>query len=591
MMYNIEQQVKQRIMNQLVTSIIYEDVVQYEVTQQGATSIVTIEAEDATYRAEVRELDSFQRLELTSPVWRITDDGDTAVTVDYATMLREVIYTFDKNNEKVEAFINELLQTDLKDTQAMRYKEMTAGSVELTFDALESYAMEGHPYHPSYKSRLGFTPVDNLQYGPDFQPTFTLKWLAIPKHYIEQTVSRNIEAQDLLQQQLGDEVVQQFKEVLLALDKSLADYEWLPVHPWQFDHIIASELAEQWINGEIILLGESEEYYTPQQSIRTLSPVDTSKYYIKVPLSITNTSTKRVLAPHTIENAAQITDWLKHIHEQDSYLNKELKTVFLGEILGMSYINDNLTESKREAIYGAVSVIWRENLHSYLTETEDAIPFNAIYSLDQRQNPIIQQWIAQYGVAAWVRQFIKVAVQPIIHMLYYHGIALESHAQNMMLIHEDGWPTRVAIKDFHDGVRFKRGLLSTEAQNPQLKDTPEEHKKINRNSFIETEDVELVRDFTLDAFFFINISEIIMFFERHYNLSEHKQWMYVYDEIKQYRQTHPDLPNYEHFDLFEKTIQVEKLTTRRLLEDTEIRIHHVTNPLGVIHHDDVIPQR
>jgi siderophore synthetase component len=67
--------------------------------------------------------------------------------------------------------------------------------------------------------------------------------------------------------------------------------------------------------------------------------------------------------------------------------------------------------------------------------------------------------------------------------------------------------------------------------------------------------------------------------------------MYVYDEIKQYRQTHPDLPNYEHFDLFEKTIQVEKLTTRRLLEDTEIRINHVSNPLGVIHHDDVIPQR
>ncbi|MGJ5711313.1 IucA/IucC family C-terminal-domain containing protein, partial [Staphylococcus equorum] len=103
--------------------------------------------------------------------------------------------------------------------------------------------------------------------------------------------------------------------------------------------------------------------------------------------------------------------------------------------------------------------------------------------------------------------------------------------------------------------------------------------------------VELVRDFALDAFFFINISEIIMFFERHYNLSEHQQWMYIYDEIEQYRQTHPDLPNYEHFDLFEKTIQVEKLTTRRLLEDTEIRIHHVTNPLGVIHHDDVIPQR
>src|SRR5699024_2644834 len=298
---------------------------------------------------------------------------------------------------------------------------------------------------------------------------------------------------------------------------------------------------------------ESNEMYTPQQSIRTLSPIDESKYYIKVPLSITNTSTKRVLAPHTIENAAQITDWLKSIHEKDSYLNEKLKTVFLGEILGMSYINDNLSPEKREAIYGAVSVIWRENLHSYLTESEDAIPFNAIYSLDQENNAVIQQWIEQYGVEAWVKQFIKVAVQPIIHMLYYHGVALESHAQNMMLIHESGWPTRVAIKDFHDGVRFKRDLLSADAANPQLTDTPEEHKKINRNSFIETEDVELVRDFALDAFFFINISEIIMFFERQFDLSEHTQWAYVYEEIEQYRQIHPNLPNYEQFDLFEKT--------------------------------------
>ena len=29
----------------------------------------------------------------------------------------------------------------------------------------------------------------------------------------------------------------------------------------------------------------------------------------------------------------------------------------------------------------------------------------------------------------------------------------------MMLIHENGWPTRIAFKDFHDGVRFKREHL------------------------------------------------------------------------------------------------------------------------------------
>src|SRR5699024_11139066 len=124
-------------------------------------------------------------------------------------------------------------------------------------------------------------------------------------------------------------------------------------------------------------------------------------------------------------------------------------------------------------------VIWRENLHHYLSAQEDAIPFNALYSKEKNGRPLIDEWMQRYGVATWTQQFIKVAVQPIIHMLYYHGIALESHAQNMMLIHQDGWSTRVAIKDFHDGIRFKRDLLSDMASNPQLQDTPEEHKQIN----------------------------------------------------------------------------------------------------------------
>jgi siderophore synthetase component len=35
---------------------------------------------------------------------------------------------------------------------------------------------------------------------------------------------------------------------------------------------------------------------------------------------------------------------------------------------------------------------------------------------------------------AWTKQFLAVAIRPMIHMLYYHGIAFESHAQNMMRV-------------------------------------------------------------------------------------------------------------------------------------------------------------
>ncbi|MDI1800290.1 IucA/IucC family C-terminal-domain containing protein, partial [Staphylococcus aureus] len=142
------------------------------------------------------------------------------------------------------------------------------------------------------------------------------------------------------------------------------------------------------------------------------------------------------------------------------YLKDELKTVFLGEVLGQSYLNTQLSPYKQTQVYGALGVIWRENIYHMLIDEEDAIPFNALYASDKDGVPFIEKWIKQYGSEAWTKQFLAVAIRPMIHMLYYHGIAFESHAQNMMLIHENGWPTRIALKDFHDGVRFKREHLS-----------------------------------------------------------------------------------------------------------------------------------
>lgn len=579
-MKHLIEQVRRRIMQQLVTSLIYEDVVRYDRKSLDDDSCYTydIEGEVATYRVQIHQSESFERLTLISPVWRIVGE-DEVETLNYVQLLRDVHFTFEKDEQKLEDFIVELLQTELKDTQARRYREQQSDIALTTFDDYESYAMEGHMYHPSYKSRLGFTLTDNERYGPDFRPSFQLQWIAIAPDYVETTVSHSVDTVALLKRQLGSETLAAFEETLRQHGHSLETMVLIPVHPWQFEHIIQVEFAEAWILGEMLWLGTCDEMYVPQQSIRTLTPTDHDKYYLKTPISITNTSTKRVLAPHTIENAAQITDWLKHIQSEDTYLQDDLKTVFLGEVLGHAYQNTTLSPAKQQRIYGALGVIWRENLHHYLAANESAIPFNALYSMDADSRPLIDAWMSKYGAEQWIEQFLTVAVTPMIHMLYYHGIAFESHAQNMMLIHEEGWPTRIALKDFHDGIRFKPSLLSEIAQDPQLRETPEAHRKVNQNSFIETEDVELVRDFLHDAFFFINIAEIIDFVARQYDIKASEQWEKVRAVIEQYQQTFPDLPNYRHFDLFVPTIQVEKLTTRRLREDVALRLHEVRNPL------------
>lgn len=51
------------------------------------------------------------------------------------------------------------------------------------------------------------------------------------------------------------------------------------------------------------------------------------------------------------------------------------------------------------------------------------------------------------------------AIIPVIHLVVEHGIALESHGQNMILAHKEGLPVRIALKDFHEGLEFYRPFL------------------------------------------------------------------------------------------------------------------------------------
>ncbi len=60
-------------------------------------------------------------------------------------------------------------QTVLNDTAVRQHWHETARpAAGAGYDDLESLVVDGHPYHPSYKSRLGFNAVDNAEYGPEF---------------------------------------------------------------------------------------------------------------------------------------------------------------------------------------------------------------------------------------------------------------------------------------------------------------------------------------------------------------------------------------------------------------------------------------
>ncbi|WP_081735102.1 IucA/IucC family protein [Paenibacillus gorillae] len=579
--------VRRRIFRQLIESMLFEGLIAYQ-SEGGDTRIdgTGLDGEPIAYLFGSERRYTFGRIRLDQePVRRRSGIGETEAE-SIALFLLEVAEGAGAAEEKVLHFIQELEQTLINDTLAQykRHKD-NLNLHAMSDEDWESGMMDGHPYHPSYKSRIGFDITDQLQYGPEFAEAIHPVWVAVHRSRVRVSHSAlhpDPGSSNWLREQLGEKELERFMACIREAGANPGDYVMLPVHPWQWRTTLSSVLSADIRSKKILLLGRTDEAYTAQQSIRTLvNRTRPSKHYLKLSLSILNTSTSRILAPHTVENAPVISDWLKRIASRDAYLRDELRLILLGEVAGIAYANSDMLAPLQSKSYGTLSCIWRESLPMHLDKSETAIPYNALCAADPSGQPYIAPWIERFGLEHWLNELLKASVNPIIHLLYAHGIALESHAQNMVLVLREGLPVRVALKDFHDGIRFAREGLANPEDCPNLASTPAEHQRVNRNSFLETNDLEAVRDFVHDAFFFINLGELAIFLQDHFGLEEQVFWSKVRGVIEQYQQRFPEhSERFRQFFLFDPYIGVEQLTARRLFPDTELRMHKVFNPLS-----------
>ncbi|PWK09622.1 IucA/IucC family protein [Tumebacillus permanentifrigoris] len=581
-------EVRRRIFRQLVESLIYEGLLPAQQIQIEGEPGFVIEGrsercEVVTYSARGQRKLTFGRIRLNryAPILRQTG-GEIAEADSLAQFLLDVRQALGADASRLTQFIHELEQTHLKDTLAQHYRHQ-AGLAQYgsAYDEWEGDVMDGHPYHPSYKSRIGFDYADNYRYGPEFKPELYPIWVAADKEFAHLAISERLEYSEFLRQELGEETIRAFADVVRTAGKNPEDFVLLPVHSWQWQRHIVTACMDDLREKRLIRVGRSPDAFRPQQSIRTLANASQpDRSYLKLAMSLINTSTGRTLAPHTVQNAPLVTDWLQRLAADDAFFRDELRTVLLGEVMGISYDPPPRAELLQAKTAGILGCIWRESLHPHLEAGEEAVPYNALTSLDVNGRPIIELWVQKFGAIPWLRQLFAVSVLPLAHFLYAHGIALETHAQNAVLLHEQGRPTRIALKDFHDGIRFCRSFLTQPELCPPLHRTPDAHARVNANSFVETDELGLVRDFMHDAFFFINIGELALLMDEFYGVEEAAFWALVRDVLEQYQQRFPELrERFELFDLFAPTIEVEQLTKRRLYPDTELRMHAVPNPL------------
>ena len=575
--------VRRRLLRQLLESLLYEGVLRVRAGDAGDVIADGVDERDepVQYVFQTWRRQGFDRVAVgPAPVRRLAGDEDREAA-SVTRLLGELRGALDTRPEQLERFAHELEETLVKDAVAQHVREQRGDVLAgAGYDALEAAIMDGHRYHPTYKSRVGFDVADNLAFGPEFAAPLRPLWLAARRSIAAVTLSSALREAPFLAEQLSVATLEDFAATIRAAGEDPAEFTLLPVHPWQWREKVARAFAEPLAVRDLLVLGDDPHDFLAQQSIRTLTCVDAPRRpYLKLALSIVNTSTSRVLAPHTVHNAPLVSDWLARVVAGDWFLRDELRTVLLGEVMGSSVSPPAAAGLARADGYGSLACIWRESLHPRLDPDEQAVPFNGLTARERDGTPLVDGWVRALGLSAWVSYVVEVSAVPLLHLLCRHGIALEAHAQNMVLLHRDGVPTRVALKDFHDGVRFSRAQLAEPELCPELAATPGHHQ--NRNSFLETDDLDLVADFLLDAFFFINIGELGIFLADAYDFPEHDFWAIVSQTVAAYHGRFPELAErFALFDVRKPMIAVEKLTTRRLLPDTELRLHAVPNPLS-----------
>lgn len=559
-----------RVAAQLLSAIVNENL-----TPTGMISIEAVSIREAEivldvipgslrYRARARRALAYERLSIMENSIRRISSIEQDIH-DPIRLLADLLPALPGTKETQARFAEEILRTWSNHAQSLFFGAANGKRLSaLPFEEAESALTDGHRHHPCFKSRIGFSSRDNLAFGPEFANAVRPIWLAVHPELI---VSRAIRAghgqdREIIAASMDETSRREFTATLASEVDDPEAYHWLPVHPWQWERIAEAGTVAQRADARIVLLGTSQRRYLPQQSIRTMSDMtDPRAPSLKLSLSICNTSTARTLAHHTVLNAPIISDWLKSVASSDSFL-AETGAIFLAEHMG-SAVALPRDEDPFEWLNGGLAAIWRDPIGIFLAEGEKAVPFSLLTHLDYDGPPAIEKWVSRYGAAAWATALLRAAMLPVVHLLLARGIAVESHQQNMVLVHRDGWPIRVALKDFHDGVRFIPSKL--DVPRPNLVPTPAEHARVNPNSYVEASDPEDVRDFMFDALFGVNLAELAFFFDRYFDFDEELFWLRAADILREYlRECEDGRAGVKAFRFLDPLIAVEDLARRRL---------------------------
>lgn len=323
----------------------------------------------------------------------------------------------------------------------------------MAYDRADGH-LTGHPRLVLNKGRVGFSAPDRERYAPESGAELHLRWFGVHRDHASFRCVAGLSEDQLLAGELAPDELAQLRAAL----PDASSYHLVPVHPWQADEIIGTLYAGELAEGVVVPLGAGRDGYVPHQTVRTLANVShPTRLDVKTAVSVRNTLVYRGLDTAATLAAPAVTTWLRDTSDADPLLSKDYRFDLLGEIASVS-VRHPLLHPLGELPYRfheTLGALWREPMRTRVADGERALSFAALPYRGPDDEAVISRLVRGSGADAdaWLTRLLDLVLIPLLHWLLRYGVGFCPHGQNLVLVTDlDGWPLRVAIKDFAQGV-------------------------------------------------------------------------------------------------------------------------------------------
>ncbi|MER5797268.1 IucA/IucC family protein [Streptomyces mirabilis] len=436
----------------------------------------------------------------------------------------------------------------------------SAELAKASFQEIETGMTEGHPCFVANNGRLGFGVHEYLSYAPETASPVRLVWLAAHRSRAAFTAGVGIEYESFVRAELGAGTVERFAATLTEQGLDPEDYLLIPVHPWQWWNKLSVTFAAEVAQRHLVCLGEGDDEYLAQQSIRTFFNTSSpEKHYVKTALSVLNMGFMRGLSAAYMEATPAINDWLAQLVENDPVLKSTgLSVIRERAAVGYRHLEYEAATDRYSPYRKMLAALWRESPVPSLQEGESLATMASLLHVDHTGASFAGALIERSGLTPveWLRRYLRAYFTPLLHSFYAYDLVYMPHGENVILVLKDGAVQRAIYKDIAEEI----AVMDPQAVLPPV---------VERIRVEVPEDKKLLSIFTdvFDCFFRFLAADLA----DEGILDEDDFWRTVAESVREYQESAPELADkFRQYDMFAPEFALSCLNRLQLRDNRQM---------------------